>query len=112
MHACLKCKFIILKPSCNVDKLNLIRYHTRMKKLISVFALVLALGVWSPSSALAQEQICPQPYGGGVVCGVKTHEPVETGLGENLALVGALALGASGFILFLAKRNSNSIKLS
>ena len=49
--------------------------------------------------------ICPQPYGGGVVCGIKTHEPVDTGVGENMALAGVLALGASGILRFLAKKS-------
>ena len=75
--------------------------------------LLLALGLLAPSLVRAEdtEIICPQPYGGGVVCGIE-HKPVETGLGENLALIGVLALGASGVLLYLAKRNSNSIKLS
>lgn len=57
---------------------------------------------------LAQETqiICPQPYGGGVVCGI--HTPVNTGLGDNLALVGAGLLVASVVFLFLSKKFKNS----
>ncbi|HET7099009.1 MAG TPA: hypothetical protein VFI61_02150 [Patescibacteria group bacterium] len=75
-----------------------------MKKF--VFTLVLALVLTLPKSVLANNEtvICPQPYGGGVVCGVKTHEPINTGLGENLALVGSLALGASGVLLSLSRK--------
>ena len=52
--------------------------------------------------------ICPQPYGGGVVCGVKTHEPVDAGIGENMALIGILSLGASGILLRLSKKSKLS----
>ena len=76
-----------------------------MKRNLLVLASVLVVALSAASSAHAQEQICPQAYGAGVVCGIKTHEPVETGLGENLALVGALSLGASGILLYFAKRN-------
>jgi len=53
---------------------------------------------------LAQEIqiICPQPYGGGVVCGV--HTPVNTGLGDNLAVVGAVLLVSSVIFLVLSKK--------
>lgn len=52
-----------------------------------------------PARAADEAIICPQPYGGGVVCGVKTHEPVNTGLGENLALIGAgLLVSSLGFL--------------
>ena len=82
-----------------------------LKKFVVLSVLALGLFIL-PSPVRADEEIiCPQPYGGGVVCGIK-HEPVETGLGENLVLVGALALSASGLLLYFAKRNSNSIKLS
>lgn len=75
-----------------------------MKKLI--FTLVLALAVFAPKSVMAVDEpiICPQPYGGGVVCGIKTHETVNTGLGENLVLMGGAALGVSGILLFLSKK--------
>lgn len=53
---------------------------------------------------LAQETqiICPQPYGGGVVCGI--HTPVNTGIADNLALVGAGLLFTSVVFLFLSKK--------
>lgn len=72
--------------------------------LFSLFAIHYSLFT---SAALAEDEaiICPQPYGGGVVCGVKTHEPVDTGLGENLVLAGVLALSASGILRFLAKKS-------
>ena len=76
-----------------------------MLKTLAISVLLLT-GLLMPASIRAQEQVCTQVYGGGVVCGVK-HEVVETGLGENLALVGALSLVASGVLLFLAKRNKN-----
>lgn len=53
---------------------------------------------------LAQETqiICPQPYGGGVVCGI--HTPVNTGLGDNLAVVGAVLLVTSLIFLVLSRK--------
>lgn len=76
-----------------------------MFKNILITVAFIFVFISAPKSIFAQEaQICPQPYGGGVVCGVKTHEPVETGLAENLALVGALAVGVSGVLLFLSKK--------
>lgn len=42
---------------------------------------------------LAQEEVCVQVYGGGVVCGAK-HEVVDTGLAD----LNPLVLGA-GFLL-------------
>jgi len=97
-------RFTKLKPSCSLDKKKVRMYNPNtMKKVVFLF-LILA-GLFAPVSISAEEIICPQPYGGGVVCGVKTHEPVETGLGENLALVGALALGASGILLFVSRKN-------
>lgn len=79
-----------------------------MKRLIVSLTLLVA-GLLSPVNALAQTTtlepgVCTSVYGGGVVCGAK-HEVVETGIGENLALVGALALGASGVLLFISRKN-------
>lgn len=75
-----------------------------MKKLIFLVTTLVVLAM--PQKALADHEkvVCPQPYGGGVVCGVKTHKPVETGLSENLALAGVLALGASSFFSKLSKK--------
>ena len=75
-----------------------------MRKILVSLSLVLT-GLLVPASVFAQTTtlepgVCTSVYGGGVVCGAK-HEVVETGLGENLALVGALALGV---LLFLSKR--------
>ena len=79
-----------------------------MKKLI--FTLLLALAIFAPTNVRAEDEviICPQPYGGGVVCGVKTHEPVDAGIGENMALIGILSLGASGILLRLSKKSKLS----
>lgn len=73
-----------------------------MKKLfLSLTILVLTL--FSPKAILAQEN-CVTVYGGGVVCGAETHEPVETGLGDNPAILGASLLMASGVLLYFSKR--------
>ncbi len=76
----------------------------QMKKLI--FATLVALTLFFAPRVNAeeanQEIICPQPYGGGVVCGV--HVPVNTGIGDNLALIGAGLLGSSGVIAFFSRK--------
>jgi hypothetical protein len=73
-----------------------------MKKLI--FTVLALISFAAPVRVLAQEQqiICPQPYGGGVVCGV--HTPVNTGIGDNLAIVGGVLLVSSLTFLVLSKK--------
>ena len=73
-----------------------------MKKLIFVILALMFLA--APAGVLAEEVqiICPQPYGGGVVCGV--HTPVATGLGDNLATVGGVLLVSSLIFLVLSKK--------
>jgi hypothetical protein len=73
-----------------------------LKKLLATFALLPILGFPSVVHAEDSVVVCPQPYGGGVVCGV--HTPVATGTGENLLLIGALLLVSSLVFLFLSKR--------
>jgi hypothetical protein len=73
-----------------------------MKKLIfAVFTLVV-LAV--PARVLAEDTqiICPQPYGGGVVCGV--HTPVNAGIADNLLLIGTGFIMASGALLYFSKK--------
>jgi LPXTG-motif cell wall-anchored protein len=88
----------------NVDKLEFSVYnaHINMKKLIFVVLALISLA--APARVLAEETqiICPQPYGGGVVCGV--HTPVNTGIGDNLAVVGGVLLVSSLMFLFLSKK--------
>lgn len=77
-----------------------------MKKMIFV---ILALVFFaSPIRVLAENEqiICPQPYGGGVVCGI--HTPVNTGIGDNLALVGTGLLASSLIFLILSKKFKTS----
>lgn len=62
-----------------------------MKKLILLAATLVFLSM--PKLALAEDQVCTQVYGGGVVCGA--HTVVETGLGENLAVAGGVLVLAS-----------------
>jgi LPXTG-motif cell wall-anchored protein len=52
--------------------------------------------------AQSTQIICPQPYGGGVVCGV--HTPINTGLGDNLAIIGGVLLVSSLIFLVLSKK--------
>ena len=93
---------------CNVDKLKILGYnaHTEMKKLIFIVLALISLA--APARVLAQETeiICPQPYGGGVVCGV--HTPVATGLGDNLAVIGGVLLVSSLIFLIISKRFKTS----
>lgn len=80
-----------------------------MKKLM--FVLTVLAFVAFPGKALAEDSvtICTQYYGGGVVCGV--HTPIETGVAENIPLIGSLILSSSGIFFYLAKR-SDKIKLN
>jgi len=73
-----------------------------MKKLI--FTVLALISFASPARVLAQDSqiICPQPYGGGVVCGI--HTPVNTGIGDNLAVVGAILLVTSLIFLVLSRK--------
>jgi hypothetical protein len=73
-----------------------------MKKLIFVILAIAFLT--NPVRILAEETqiICPQPYGGGVVCGV--HTPVNAGLGDNLAVIGGVLLVSSLIFLILSKK--------
>ncbi len=72
-----------------------------MKKLLVTLSVLAFFAVPKVAFA-AQEQVCTQPYGSGVVCGV--HTVVETGIGENLAMAGAGLIGASGVLQFFAKK--------
>lgn len=77
-----------------------------MKKVILVLVTLTVLGAASATNVSADHEavICPQPYGSGVVCGVKTHEPVKTGLTENIGLAGIVALGASAYLHRLSQK--------
>ena len=78
-----------------------------MKSL--VFASVLTLAFMAVKPVLAQEQICTQVYGGGVVCGAK-HEVVDTDLGDiNPQVLGAGFLLASLLTYKLSKKFSSQI---
>ncbi len=84
-----------------------------MKNLITVVLLLIALSL--PKAALASEVsdeqiICPGAYGTGVVCGVKTHAPVATGLADNLLLIGLGFLTASGAgLVFYGKLGKETV---
>ncbi len=75
----------------------------RMKKLF-LSLIVLATILSLPKAVLAQEN-CVTVYGGGVVCGAETHEPVETDLGDiNPAILGIGFLVTSGSLLYFSRR--------
>lgn len=92
-----------------IDSLRIMRYNAVcMKKLIVSF-IALAF-VAFPKAAFAEDQVtvCTQSYGGGVVCGV--HTPVQTGIADNIPLIGSLVLGSSGVFFYLSKkRGSNEV---
>jgi LPXTG-motif cell wall-anchored protein len=93
------------KESCNVDSQAGSSYNSQvtMKKLF-LSLTILSLALFTPRAIFAQEN-CVSVYGGGVVCGTETHEPVETGLGNiNPAILGIGLLAASGILLYLSKR--------
>lgn len=74
-----------------------------MKNLIlSISLLILALSM--PKAVLAQDN-CVQVYGGGVVCGEETHEPVDTDLGDiNPAVIGGIFLTASATLFYFSRK--------
>ena len=77
------------------------KYNTAsMKKLI--FSLTVLGFLVLPVGVKAEETICTQYYGGGVVCGV--HTPVETGVIDNIPLIASGFLGAGGVLAYLTKK--------
>lgn len=84
-----------------VDKWHIIRYTASLMKKLVFGLMVLAL-IALPGKVFAQETICTQSYGGGVVCGV--HTPVNTGIADNIPLIGSLLLGSSGIFFYISKR--------
>ena len=74
------------------------------KKTVVAGSLVAALLGVAPS-VYAEDQVCVSVYGGGTVCGAQApHQPVNAGLGENIALVGFGLVAVSGVLLFLSKK--------
>jgi hypothetical protein len=71
-----------------------------MKKLI-LASLVLA-SFLRPGIVMAEDRVCTQVYGGGVVCGA--HTPVNTGLADNFGPIGIGLTLASGTLFYLAKK--------
>ena len=76
-----------------------------MKKLITLLTLLtflsFPLGVSADGQVLGEstEEVCVETtvYGGGVgvVCGTKTHEPVDTAIGDNPFLLVSTLLASS-----------------
>jgi len=81
-----------------------------MKKSLTIAFGVLVLSTWylvlSATAIRAEDEvvICPQPYGGGVVCGVKTHKPVDTGIADSLPLIASGFLGSSGLLAYFSRK--------
>ncbi len=93
----------------SIDSLHIMRYNAaHMKKLI--IGLIVLAFLALPKAVFAEEEttICTQSYGGGVVCGV--HTPIQTGVADNIPLIGSLVLGSSGiFFYFSKKENKNGV---
>ena len=74
------------------------------KKLLVITALTVAALTVTPS-VYAEDNTCVQVYGGGVVCGAQApHQPVNAGIADNIALIGASLVAVSGVLLFLSKK--------
>ncbi|HTK03300.1 MAG TPA: hypothetical protein VL401_00830 [Alphaproteobacteria bacterium] len=73
-----------------------------MQKLFLILVVIFALASAKP--AFAQEQVCTSAYGGGVVCGIKTHQPVNTGLIDDLPLLGPSFILVSGALFALSRK--------
>lgn len=80
------------------------RYNSASMKKTAALVLSTLYLVLSANSIKAADTttICTQYYGGGVVCGV--HTPVNTGIADNIPLIGSLFLGSSGVLVYLSKR--------
>ena len=82
-----------------------------MKKLF-LSLIILAAMTSLPKAVLAQEN-CVTVYGGGVVCGASTHEPVEADLGDiNPAILGMGFLIASGSLLYFSRRFAKNTQVN
>ena len=82
-----------------------------MKKLFLSLAILIAI-FSLPKAVLAQEN-CVTVYGGGVVCGAETHEPVDTDLGDiNPAVLGIGFLVASGSLLYFSRRFAKNTQVN
>lgn len=73
-----------------------------MKKILVGITVLAFLAFPKAAFAEGKETICTQSYGGGVVCGV--HTPVDTGIAENIPLIGSLFLGASGAFAYVSRK--------
>lgn len=91
-----------------LDKFDPVVYYARMMKK-ALFSLAVLAFLASPTAVLAADEaiVCPQPYGGGVVCGIK-HEPVNTGIADNLPLIGSGFIGASALLAYLTRKLKKS----
>ena len=84
-----------------LDKMNKLIYTDHLMKKILIIAVTLAF-VALPGRVFAEETVCTTQYGGGVICGA--HTPVNTGIADNIPLIGSMLLGSSGVFYFLSKR--------
>lgn len=76
-----------------------------MKKILYTSVLIFAffiIPVKTYAQEVNQEIICPEPYGGGVVCGI--HTPVNTAVGDNIPAVAAGFFLTSGVLFFLYRK--------
>ena len=81
--------------------MNKLIYTNHLMKKILITVLTLAF-VALPGRVSAEETVCTQQYGGGVICGA--HTPVNTGIADNIPLIGSMLLGSSGVFFFFSKK--------
>lgn len=80
-----------------------------MKKLIAIISLIMVLLV-TPGKAFAEDNcVQVQVYGGGVgvVCGAKTHEPVDTALIDFNPVLATTSIFSLSGVLYLISRKIN-----
>ena len=87
-----------------------------MNKLITTLLILAALLVPAPAMAdetkVVEEITCTSVYGGGQICGIKTHEPVDADLGDvNPAVLGSALLLTSGALLFVSRKLKTSASI-
>ncbi len=77
-----------------------------VKKLAFLLVALSFLSFPGVAKAETTTVICPQPYGGGVVCGV--HTTVDAGIADSLPMIGFGLLGASSVFAYISKKLNKS----
>ncbi len=88
------------------DEKGFIIIRNMSRKFLISLTLAVFMIFLAPAVSSAQEATCVQVYGGGVVCGAQApeHKPVETGLADNLGIIGLGFVLTSGALLFISRK--------